>query len=156
MYKGIATIFLCLYLFIEFFVYTPSALDVTIGLTTVLYSWYALFVVIGTKQNTFMPIVHSVLGYAIIYSAYIHKDEWFHHNKNGKGTSKGIDGFYLSCVTASTVGYGDITPVSRIYKLLVITQIIYVFVILGYLLDQRNNISVNTKTRRNGSSSYSA
>jgi hypothetical protein len=41
----------------------------------------------------------------------------FSHNTNaGTHSMNGFTGFYFSFITLSTVGYGDITPVSRIAR----------------------------------------
>ena len=39
-----------------------------------------------------------------------------------KGTMLGFNSFYFSFITLSTVGYGDITPVSRIARWLAATK----------------------------------
>jgi Ion channel len=50
----------------------------------------------------------------------------------------GFNAFYFSCVTLSTVGYGDITPVSKIARMLAameaITGLLYVAVLIARLV----------------------
>ena len=50
----------------------------------------------------------------------------------------GFTGFYFSFVTLSTVGYGDITPVSRIARMLAameaMTGLLYVAVLIARLV----------------------
>lgn len=59
----------------------------------------------------------------------------------GTGTREGMDGFnafYFSFITLSTVGYGDITPVSRIARWLAATEamtgLLYVTVLIARLV----------------------
>jgi Ion channel len=53
----------------------------------------------------------------------------------GKQSMKGFNGFYFSFITLSTVGYGDITPVSRIARWLAameaMTGLLYVAVLIA-------------------------
>ena len=50
----------------------------------------------------------------------------------------GFNGFYFSFITLSTVGYGDITPVSRIARWLAameaMTGLVYVAVLIARLV----------------------
>ena len=68
-------------------------------------------------------------------------DAWraFAFNTNGGTTTiNGFDGFYFSFITLSTVGYGDITPVSRIARWLAATEamtgLLYVTVLISRLV----------------------
>ncbi len=63
----------------------------------------------------------------------------FSFNTNaGPRSMNGFNGFYFSFVTLSTVGYGDITPVSRIAKWLAameaMTGLLYVAVLIARLV----------------------
>ena len=63
----------------------------------------------------------------------------FSFNTNGGPRSiNGFDGFYFSFITLSTVGYGDITPVSRIARWLAameaMTGLLYVAVLIARLV----------------------
>jgi hypothetical protein len=63
----------------------------------------------------------------------------FSFNTNGGARSiNGFTGFYFSFVTLSTVGYGDITPVSRIARWLAameaMTGLLYVAVLIARLV----------------------
>ncbi len=63
----------------------------------------------------------------------------FAFNTNtGKQSMKGFNAFYFSFITLSTVGYGDITPVSRIARWLAameaLTGLLYVAVLISRLV----------------------
>lgn len=63
----------------------------------------------------------------------------FSFNTNGAGQSiNGFTGFYFSFITLSTVGYGDITPVSRFARWLAaleaMTGLLYVAVLIARLV----------------------
>jgi hypothetical protein len=63
----------------------------------------------------------------------------FSYNTNaGKQSMNGFTGFYFSFITLSTVGYGDITPVSRIARWLAameaMTGLLYVAVLISRLV----------------------
>jgi hypothetical protein len=63
----------------------------------------------------------------------------FAFNTNtGKQSMKGFNAFYFSFITLSTVGYGDITPVSRIARWLAameaMTGLLYVAVLISRLV----------------------
>ena len=63
----------------------------------------------------------------------------FSFNTNGGGQSiNGFTGFYFSFITLSTVGYGDITPVSRFARWLAaleaMTGLLYVAVLIARLV----------------------
>ena len=63
----------------------------------------------------------------------------FSFNTNaGSHSMNGFDGFYFSFVTLSTVGYGDITPVSKVARMLAameaVTGLLYVAVLIARLV----------------------
>jgi hypothetical protein len=63
----------------------------------------------------------------------------FSFNTSGDGQSiNGFSGFYFSFITLSTVGYGDITPVSRLARWLAaleaMTGLLYVAVLIARLV----------------------
>ena len=63
----------------------------------------------------------------------------FSFNTNaGTRSMNGFNGFYFSFITLSTVGYGDITPVSRIARWLAameaMTGLLYVAVLIARLV----------------------
>jgi hypothetical protein len=68
----------------------------------------------------------------------------FSFNTNGGGQSiNGFTGFYFSFITLSTVGYGDITPVSRFARWLAaleaMTGLLYVAVLIARLVSLYSN-----------------
>jgi voltage-gated potassium channel len=60
------------------------------------------------------------------------------NTKTGTRSINGFNGFYLSFTTLSTVGYGDITPASRIARWLAameaMTGLLYVSVLIARLV----------------------
>jgi hypothetical protein len=62
----------------------------------------------------------------------------FSFNTGPKETMSGFNAFYFSFITLSTVGYGDITPVSRIARWLAATEamtgLLYVTVLIARLV----------------------
>ncbi|PYL41264.1 MAG: transporter, partial [Verrucomicrobia bacterium] len=60
------------------------------------------------------------------------------NTNTGTRSMSGFTGFYFSFVTLSTVGYGDITPVSRIARMLAameaMTGLLYVAVLIARLV----------------------
>ena len=84
----------------------------------------------------------------------------FSFNTNaGTQSMNGFTGFYFSFITLSTVGYGDITPVSRIARWLAameaMTGLLYVTVLIARLVSlysaPKSNDSVKTRIRGNES-----
>jgi hypothetical protein len=62
----------------------------------------------------------------------------FNTNTGTKETMVGFNAFYFSFITLSTVGYGDIAPVSRIARWLAATEamtgLLYVTVLIARLV----------------------
>jgi len=63
----------------------------------------------------------------------------FAFNTNaGKHSIRGFNAFYFSFITLSTVGYGDITPVSKVARMLsameAMTGLLYVAVLIARLV----------------------
>jgi hypothetical protein len=63
----------------------------------------------------------------------------FAFNTNeGRQSIRGFNAFYFSFVTLSTVGYGDITPVSKVARMLAameaMTGLLYVAVLIARLV----------------------
>ncbi len=92
------------------------------------------------KFNSSMFIKHiiAILVFAIVYFGLYLKDKrHFVSVKNDNNTRPEsiemsfLDCFYFSLVTQSTVGYGDIVPVSETAKLINIMQIFSIFGIIS-------------------------
>jgi hypothetical protein len=67
----------------------------------------------------------------------------------GSGQMSGFEAFYFSFVTLSTVGYGDITPVSRVARMLAVveamTGLLYVAVLIARLVALHSTPSAHTR-----------
>jgi hypothetical protein len=67
----------------------------------------------------------------------------FSFNTKGPQSMKGFTGFYFSFITLTTVGYGDITPVSRAARWLAsmeaMTGSLYVAVLIARLVSLYSN-----------------
>ncbi len=62
----------------------------------------------------------------------------FNTNTGTKETMEGFNAFYFSFITLSTVGYGDITPVSKVARMLAameaMTGLFYMAVLIARLV----------------------
>ena len=62
----------------------------------------------------------------------------FNTTTGTKETMAGFNAFYFSYITLSTVGYGDITPVSKVARMLAATEamtgLLYVAVLISRLV----------------------
>lgn len=74
----------------------------------------------------------------------------FTPSPNATTTMDGFNSFYFSFITLCTVGYGDVTPVSRVARMLAVTEAIvgvfYVAVLISRLVAIHSSNQVVTKT----------
>lgn len=94
---------------------------------------------ISNKRSYLMLMLNYAevcLGFAVLYE--------------GVGGIKGLvssyDAIYYSFITATTIGYGDMSPVTKDAKILAIIHSMYIFVFIGLVL---NNFTSNI-THKNG------
>lgn len=83
------------------------------------------------------------LDYTCIYHANTESFAGF--QESNSYTSSLFDFFYFSVITFSTVGYGDMAPISSSAKLLVIMEILMSFLILFFALANINKIHLNDR-----------
>jgi voltage-gated potassium channel len=81
-----------------------------------------IFGSINTEDGAiFARILFTLFAIIFIYSGLIYQVE---HPVNPEGFDTFFDGFYFSIVTMTTVGFGDVTPVSKIGRLLTVLMIL--------------------------------
>ncbi|MDP8966804.1 MAG: ion transporter [Cyanobacteriota bacterium] len=69
----------------------------------------------------FARILFTLFTIVFIYSGLIYQVE---HPVNGEAFETFLDAFYFSVVTMTTVGFGDVTPVSEVGRLLTVLMIL--------------------------------
>ncbi|MDS3862501.1 ion transporter [Thermosynechococcaceae cyanobacterium BACA0444] len=81
-------------------------------------SWFGRF----TTNDTviFARILLTLLAILFVYSGLIYQAE---HDLNSKNFQTFLDAFYYAVVTMTTVGFGDITPISEVGRLLTVLMI---------------------------------
>jgi Ion channel. len=76
------------------------------------------------------------MAYWLVY--YLTPEAFAFNTTGTKQTMEGFNAFYFSCITLSTVGYGDITPVSKVARMLAATEamtgLLYVAVLIARLV----------------------
>ena len=76
------------------------------------------------------------MAYWLVY--YLTPEAFAFNATGTKQTMEGFNAFYFSCITLSTVGYGDITPVSKVARMLAATEamtgLLYVAVLIARLV----------------------
>lgn len=132
-YNYILTIFALIYFIVQSLIDSNSCVDTVIGSIILILCWINLVFAIFVKKSSLNAIFSSLIAYAIIYNAHIQEDVHFVLAKKDENAS--MDAIYFSIVTASTVGYGDIYPVSRSMRLLTMSQILFSTLIIGYLFN---------------------
>jgi voltage-gated potassium channel len=76
-----------------------------------------------TKEDTliFARIIFTLFAIIFVYSGLIYQVE---HPLNGKVFQTFLDAVYFSVVTMTTVGFGDVTPISEVGRLLTVMMIL--------------------------------
>jgi voltage-gated potassium channel len=70
---------------------------------------------------TFARILFTLFTIIFIYSGLIYQVE---HPVNTEAFETFLDAFYFSVVTMTTVGFGDVTPISEVGRLLTVLMIL--------------------------------
>jgi hypothetical protein len=76
-------------------------------------------------EGLLLTVVVSLAFFATVYYKMSHSPGQF------SGLQTRTDGLYFTLVTAATVGYGDITPVSQTARIVVMVQIVFNLVFIG-------------------------
>ncbi|WP_083645696.1 ion channel [Christiangramia flava] len=85
-----------------------------------------------------------VISFSVDYGAlYLIEPSHFKYGGNPANTLSFFDMFYFSLITFSSVGYGDIVPISIIAKTLVILEVTVRFFVLVFGIANVNRIKVN-------------
>ncbi|AFY60774.1 ion transporter [Synechococcus sp. PCC 6312] len=81
-------------------------------------AWFGRF----TTNDTviFARILLTLLAILFVYSGLIYQAE---HDLNSENFQTFLDAFYYAVVTMTTVGFGDITPISEVGRLLTVLMI---------------------------------
>ncbi|MBD2361651.1 ion transporter [Anabaena minutissima FACHB-250] len=81
-----------------------------------------LFGTLSTEDGIiFIRILFTLFAIIFVYSGLIYQVE---HPVNPTGYKTFLDAFYFSVVTMTTVGFGDVTPISELGRLLTVLMIL--------------------------------
>ena len=89
-------------------------------------------------------ILFTLFSIVFIYSGLIYQVE---HPKNPTVIENFLDAFYFAVVTMTTVGYGDITPVSKVGKLVTVLMILSGIAIIPWQISDLIKSFVNTNDK---------
>ena len=127
----------------------PPAIFLTAGLALIAFVVANLlrFVLRAPSVNgdVLCASISAYLMLGLLWTlAYWLVDQWnqeafsFSTTNGTKETMAGFNAFYFSFITLSTVGYGDITPVSKVARMLAATEamtgLLYVAVLISRLV----------------------
>ncbi|TAD79433.1 MAG: ion transporter [Oscillatoriales cyanobacterium] len=89
-------------------------------------------------------ILFTLFSIVFIYSGLIYQVE---HPKNSEVIENFLDAFYFAVVTMTTVGYGDITPVSKAGKLVTVLMILSGIAVIPWQISDLIKSFVNTNDK---------
>lgn len=89
-------------------------------------------------------ILFTLFSIVFIYSGLIYQVE---HPKNPEVIENFLDAFYFAVVTMTTVGYGDITPVSKAGKLVTVLMILSGIAVIPWQISDLVKSFVNTNDK---------
>ena len=92
---------------------------------------------LGISSGFPLTLLIWTMAYWLVY--YLTPEAFAFNTATGtKQTMEGFNAFYFSLITLSTVGYGDITPVSKVARMLAameaMTGLLYVAVLIARLV----------------------
>jgi voltage-gated potassium channel len=101
-----------------------------------------LFANISTEDGViFARIVFTLFAIVFVYSGLIYQVE---HPVNSKVFRTFLDAFYFSIVTMTTVGFGDVTPISELGRLLTVSMILTGIALIPWQIGDLIKRLVNT------------
>lgn len=105
----------------------------------------ALFGRVSREDSTiFTRILFTLFAIIFIYSGLIYQVE---HPINAAGFKTFLDAFYFSVVTMTTVGFGDVTPVSEAGRLLTVLMILTGIALIPWQIGDLIRRLVKTSTQ---------
>lgn len=119
-----------------FFVFLVSylMLETMLYLTSLIFLAFEFSPTISFRRSLitlFINFMEISIGFAVVYLA---GDQHFPSFFSKKFES-GLHAVFFSFITSATVGYGDITPVHPLARILVLGQVVFSFIFIGLIFN---------------------
>jgi len=119
-----------------FFVFLVSylILETMLYLTSLIFLSFEFSPTISFRRSLitlFVNFMEISIGFAVVY---LIGDQYFLHFFSMRFDSS-LHAVFFSFITSATVGYGDITPVHPIARVLVLGQVVFSFIFIGLIFN---------------------